>query len=116
MAGTSRSGGTTEHKDERYDYLYKPAEIQELGGEPEGVKKIVRKSYSYMNNHADAKAVANAIELKHFLGEHVPDGLNPEMLERLPELKASSRSRRSRICWHRRGRGDGWLGDFEGGA
>ena len=47
------------------------------------------KSYGYMNNHADAKSVANAIELKHFLGEPVAEGLNPEMLKRCPELKAS---------------------------
>ena len=41
-----------------------------------------------MNNHADAKSVANAIELKHLLGEPVPDDLNPDMLKRYPELKA----------------------------
>jgi hypothetical protein len=52
------------------------------------VKKIVKKAYGYMNNHADAKSVANAIELKHFLGERVPEDLNPEMLKRYPELKA----------------------------
>ena len=77
-----------EHKDERYDYLYKPAEIKEFGETLKAVKKIVRKSYGYMNNHADAKSVANAIELKDFLGEPVPEDLNPEMLKRYPELKA----------------------------
>ena len=41
-----------------------------------------------MNNHADAKSVANAVEVKHFLGEPVPEDLNPEMLKRYPELKA----------------------------
>jgi uncharacterized protein YecE (DUF72 family) len=77
-----------EHKDERYDYLYKPAEIQEFGETLKAVKKIVRKAYGYMNNHANAQAVANAIELKHFLKEPVPDDLNPEMLKRYPALKA----------------------------
>jgi uncharacterized protein YecE (DUF72 family) len=76
-----------EHKDERYDYLYKPAEIQEFGETLKAVKKLVRKAYGYMNNHADAKAVANAIELKHFLGEPLPEDLNPEMLRRYPELR-----------------------------
>jgi hypothetical protein len=33
-------------------------------------------------------AVANAIELKHFLKEPVPEDLNPEMLKRYPELTA----------------------------
>jgi hypothetical protein len=32
--------------------------------------------------------VANAIELKQFLDEPVPDDLNPEMLKRYPDLKA----------------------------
>jgi Protein of unknown function DUF72 len=78
-----------EHKDERYDYLYKPAEIQEFGETLKAVKKIVRKAYGYMNNHADAKSVANAIELKHFLGERVPEDLQPEMLKRYPALKVT---------------------------
>jgi hypothetical protein len=51
------------------------------------VKKIVRKAYGYMNNHADAKSVANAIELKHFLGEAAPENLHSELLERYPALK-----------------------------
>jgi uncharacterized protein YecE (DUF72 family) len=76
-----------DHKDERYDYLYKPGEIQEFGETLKAVKKIVRKAYGYMNNHADAKSVANAIELKQFLGEPVPENLQPEMLKRYPALK-----------------------------
>jgi hypothetical protein len=76
-----------EHKDERYDYLYKPAEIQEFGETLKALKKIVRKAYAYMNNHADAKSVANAIELKHFLGEPVPENLHQELLRRYPALK-----------------------------
>jgi hypothetical protein len=31
--------------------------------------------------------VANAIELKHFLGEPVPADLHADMLKRYPELK-----------------------------
>jgi hypothetical protein len=62
------------------------------------IKTIVRKSYGYMNNHADAKSVANAIELKHFLGEHVPEDLNPDMLKRYPELKAIVRDESQAGC------------------
>jgi uncharacterized protein YecE (DUF72 family) len=76
-----------EHKDERYDYLYTAPEIQEFGETLKAVKKIVNKAYAYMNNHADAKAPANAIELKHLLNEPVTIDLNPEMLKRYPELK-----------------------------
>ena len=43
-----------------------------------------------MNNHADAKSVANAIELKHFLDEPVPETLDPEMLKRYPALKVTA--------------------------
>ena len=79
-----------EHKDERYDYLYKPAEIQESGETLKAVRKIVRKAYGYMNNHADAKSVANAIELKQFLGEPILENLHPEMLKRYPALKVAA--------------------------
>ena len=41
-----------EHKDERYDYFYSAREIQEFGETLQAVRKIVRKSYGYMNNHA----------------------------------------------------------------
>ena len=76
-----------EHKDERYDYTYTPDEIHEFGETLKAVEKIVPKAYAYMNNHANAQAVANAIELKQFLGEPVPENLHPEMLERYPTLK-----------------------------
>jgi uncharacterized protein YecE (DUF72 family) len=79
--------GQVHHKDERYDYLYTKPEIQEFGETLTAVKTIVRKAYGYMNNHADAKSVANAIELKHLLKEPIPTDLNPEMLRLYPELK-----------------------------
>lgn len=75
-----------EHKDERYDYLYKPDEIQAFGETLKAVKKIVPKAYAYMNNHADAKSVANAIELKQFLRQPIPENLNAEMLKRYSSL------------------------------
>ena len=81
-----------EHKDERYDYLYTAPEIKEFGETLKAVKKIVRKAYGYMNNHADAKSVANAIELKHFLKEPVADDYTPEFLERYPRVRSSVRA------------------------
>ena len=75
-----------EHKDERYDYLYKPEEIQAFGETLKAVTKIVPKAYAYMNNHADAKSVANAIELKQFLGQPIPEDLEAELLKRYPSL------------------------------
>src|ERR1051325_9546090 len=68
-----------DHKDERYDYLYTAPQIQEFGETLNAVKQIVRKAYAYINNHANAQAVANAMQLKHVVGEPVPADLNPEM-------------------------------------
>ena len=76
-----------ENKDERYDYLYTAPEIEEFGDTLKAVEKIVKKSYAYMNNHANAQAVVNAIELKDFLGQPIREDLNPELIKRYPELK-----------------------------
>ena len=40
-----------------------------------------------MNNHADAKSVVNAIQLKAFLGEAIEGDFNPQLLKRYPVLK-----------------------------
>jgi hypothetical protein len=45
-----------------------------------------------MNNHADAKSVANAIQLKHILTEPITGDYNPELVKRYPELKAIVRA------------------------
>jgi hypothetical protein len=76
------------HRDERYDYLYTALDSESFGETLKTVKPIVRKSYGYMNDHAEAKAVADVIELKHLLGEPVPGNLKPATLKRDPELKA----------------------------
>jgi len=36
-----------------------------------------------MNDHVEAKSVAEVIELKHFLGEPLRDDLNPNMLKNI---------------------------------
>jgi uncharacterized protein YecE (DUF72 family) len=76
-----------DHKDERYDYLYTVPEIEEFGETLKAVEKIVKKSYAYMNNHANAQAVVNAIELKDVLGQPIQEDFNPELIKRYPELK-----------------------------
>jgi len=47
----------------------------------------VRKLYLYMNNHFEAKAVANAVMLKHQLGEPVAGAYPDTFLARFPELR-----------------------------
>ena len=58
------------------------------GPRSDAVREIVPKTYTYMNNHANAQAVTNALQLKQFLKEPMPADLNPAMFERYPELKA----------------------------
>jgi len=77
-----------EHKDERYDYLYSAAEMAEFGETLKAVRQIVPKTYAYMNNHADAKSVANAVELKHFLDEPIEGTYPDEFVARYPDVKA----------------------------
>ena len=76
-----------EHRDERYDYLYSAPEIQEFAETLKAVEKIVPKSYAYMNNHANAQAVINAVQLKDFLGEPIKKDFIPELVNRYPQLK-----------------------------
>jgi uncharacterized protein YecE (DUF72 family) len=76
-----------DHKDERYDYLYSRPQIQAFGETLTAVTQIVPKAYVYMNNHADAKSVANALELKHLLKEPITGDFHPELLNRYPALK-----------------------------
>ena len=77
-----------DHKDERYDYLYSAAEMAEFGETLKAVRQIVPKTYAYMNNHADAKSVANAVELKHFLDEPIEGTYPDEFIARYPDVKA----------------------------
>jgi len=77
-----------EHKDERYDYLYSAAEMAEFSETLKAVRQIVPKTYAYMNNHADAKSVANAVELKHFLDEPIEGTYPDEFIARYPDVKA----------------------------
>ncbi len=52
----------------------------------------MRKAYGYMNNHADAKSVANAIELKQFLDEPIEGDYHPPLVERYPQLAGVART------------------------
>jgi uncharacterized protein YecE (DUF72 family) len=76
------------HKDERYDYLYTTSEIREFGETLKAVRSIVGKAYGYMNNHADAKSVANAIELKRLLDQPIEGDYRPEFVRRYPEVRS----------------------------
>jgi len=76
-----------DHRDERYDYQYSPAELQPFAETAGAVQRLVRKMYLYMNNHFASKAVVNALELKHALGHDPEESLPPGLLERYPALR-----------------------------
>ena len=78
---------THDHPDERYNYLYSPAEIDSFADTVQRVRQLVQRIYVFMNNHFAGKAVANAAALRHAIGQPVPGQYTDEMLERYPFLE-----------------------------
>jgi uncharacterized protein YecE (DUF72 family) len=78
---------THDHPDERYNYLYSPAEIDGFAETVARVRTIVQRIYVFMNNHFAGKAVANAAALRHAIGQTVPGEYTDEMLSRYPLLR-----------------------------
>ncbi len=60
---------THDKSEDRYNYLYSPAEIGEFVETVNAARAIVKKVYVYTNNHFSAKSVANAAMIKKQLGE-----------------------------------------------
>lgn len=83
-----------ERSDDRYDYLYSAAELVPFSEMARAARGVVKKAYLYLNNHFAAKAVANATELKHALGQPLSGEYRSAMLDRYPDLKAIVRSSR----------------------
>jgi hypothetical protein len=53
-------------------------------------RKTVRKAHGDMNNHTDAKSVANAIELKDFLNESITGNYKPGIDQAIPGADSNS--------------------------
>jgi uncharacterized protein YecE (DUF72 family) len=75
-----------EHRDDRYNYLYSAAELQELSDMVGAANELVKKSYLYTNNHFSAKSVVNAVMLKAQLGQPIEGEYPPGLVERYPEM------------------------------
>src|SRR5205085_500355 len=76
-----------EKSEDRYNYLYSAAELQEFSETAKAATTLVKKSYLYTNNHFSSKSVVNAVMLKAQLGQPI-DGVYPEALvEAFPEIK-----------------------------
>ena len=79
---------THEKSEDRYNYLYADSELDPIVDDVEEASREVKKTYVYANNHFSAKSVANAVTIKHKLGQPI-EGEYPETLvERYPDLKS----------------------------
>lgn len=76
----------SDNRNDRYNYLYKPAELEKWKEKVEVIAGKAETTYVIANNHFQAKAAVNALELKHLLGGKKVAA--PETLVRsYPELK-----------------------------
>ncbi len=76
----------SDNRNDRYNYLYKPAELEKWKEKVEIIAHKAKSTFVIANNHFQAKAAVNALELKHLLGgKKVPA---PETLVKsYPELR-----------------------------
>jgi len=75
-----------EKSEDRYNYLYSAAELQDFADIAGAAQQLVKKSYLYMNNHFAAKSVVNAVMLQAQLGEPIEGRYPQELIERYPEM------------------------------
>jgi uncharacterized protein YecE (DUF72 family) len=76
-----------EAAEDRYDYLYSPAELQPFADTARKAAGAGRRVFLYLNNHFSAKAAANAAVLQHEVGQPVRGEYPSEMVERYPDLR-----------------------------
>ena len=69
-----------------YDYHYSEAELKQFTETVSAASRLVKKLYLYMNNHFAAKAVANAVVIKHQLGFPARGEYPSAFIERYPEV------------------------------
>jgi len=75
-----------ERSEDRYNYFYSDAELQEFSETADAARRLVKKAYLYTNNHFSAKSVANAAMIKKQLGEPIEGEYPPEFVRQYPEL------------------------------
>lgn len=72
----------------RYDYLYTEAELDELLQQIKLVAAQARRTFVVLNNHKDAKALANALQLKARLAPGAAVRAPAALREKYPALRA----------------------------
>ncbi len=75
-----------EDRQARYDYLYSPEELEELASRVRELQEKASEVYVIFNNHPGGKAVANGLELEHFLTGRTKN-IPPCILNAFPRLK-----------------------------
>ena len=73
--------------EDRYNYLYSAEELDPIAARVEEARRIAKKVYLYMNNHFEAKAVANAAMITDRLGLEVRGTYPESFLEHFPALR-----------------------------
>ena len=72
--------------EDRYNYHYSEVELKPFSETVNAASRLVKRLYVYMNNHFAAKAVANAVVLRHNLGLPVRGEYPPAVIQRYPEV------------------------------
>jgi len=74
-------------RDERYDYLYSPAEVGHLARLARSIEAENEETYVVTNNHFEGQAVANALELRWMLNDRQPVPAPAEVVAAFPHLR-----------------------------
>jgi uncharacterized protein YecE (DUF72 family) len=77
-----------EHRNERYDYLYKPEEIRPYAVRLQSIleNKDIQRAYVFFNNHPGAKAIANAVMMRAELGIPITTELSATFVDAFTDL------------------------------
>jgi uncharacterized protein YecE (DUF72 family) len=80
-------GSDSDRRNDRYNYLYKPVELEGWKERIESIAERAQTTYVITNNHFESKAGVNALELKAMIsGKRV---LAPEtLIQKYPELRS----------------------------
>ena len=83
-------------RDARYDYLYSPAELEQLADVAREMVRGVEELIVVQNNHFRGQALVNALQLKHLVQEILPRAPQ-ELVEAYPELSSAVVVARDRL-------------------
>lgn len=77
---------TYDQQNKRYNYLYSPAELIDIGSKVKEIMNQIKKIIIYFNNHPKGQAAANAFELLNFLKDNVGINIPETTLKAFPRL------------------------------